>query len=542
MLMEFLYCRVLAEVSESGKKLLPALNPPGEIGKYYDTFRMHKRRKVLDSAVEPCLVDLAHGRRCTLAFGFVHDLLLIILVHVFDPPVRTNSRVCILEQENSVIASSRQSASRSTNLRRILRVASGNALEMYDFQIFGFYAPAIAHVFFPSINEYASLMLALSTFGAGFLMRPLGAIILGSYIDKHGRRAGLLLTLTLMAVGTLSIAVLPGYAVLGLAAPLLVLLGRLVQGFSAGVELGGVAVYLSEIAPPGRKGFYVSWQSGSQQAAVMFTAGLGILLATNLSAAQMAAWGWRIPLLAGCALLPLLLFLRRSLEETPEFLARKRRPGTREILELLLANWRMVLLGMMMSTFSTVSYYLATVYTPTYGGSELHLPPTGTLVVTLAVGLSSFLLLPTSGALSDRIGRRPILILSTAAAILTAYPALAWLSTAPSFERLLAVEVWFAFLFAAYQGAMSPLMVEMMPAKMRTTGFALAYSSATAVFGGFTPAVCTYLIHATGNRAMPGVWLSVAAAIALSAVLIVTARAGSMTKLRVTQIATGDVQ
>jgi MFS family permease len=447
-----------------------------------------------------------------------------------------------LNKRISLIASSGQSASRSRNLRRILRVASGNALEMYDFQIFGFYAPAIAHVFFPSTSEYASLMLSLSTFGAGFLMRPLGAIVLGSYIDKHGRRAGLLLTLTLMAFGTLSIAVLPGYAVLGLAAPLLVLLGRLVQGFSAGVELGGVAVYLSEIAPPGRKGFYVSWQSGSQQAAVMFAAALGIVLATNLSAAQMAAWGWRIPLLAGCALLPLLLFLRRSLEETPEFLARKRRPGTREILESLLANWRMVLLGMMMSTFSTVSYYLATVYTPTYGGSELHLPPTGTLVVTLAVGLCSFLLLPTSGALSDRIGRRPILILSTAAAILTAYPALAWLSAAPSFQRLLAVEVWFAFLFAAYQGAMSPLMVEMMPAKMRTTGFALAYSSATAVFGGFTPAVCTYLIHATGNRAMPGVWLSLAAAIALSAVLIVTARASSMTGLRVTQIATGDVQ
>src|SRR5258708_39614837 len=263
----------------------------------------------------------------------------------------------------------------------------------------------------------------------------------------------------------------------------------------------------------------------------MFTSALGIVLATSFSTAQMAAWGWRIPLLAGCALLPLLLVLRRSLEETPEFLARKLHPATREILESLLANWRMVLLGMMMSTFSTVSYYFATVYTPTYGGSELHLAPTGTLFVTLAVGLSSFFLLPTSGALSDRIGRRPITIFATVAALLTAYPSLAWLSSAPSFARLLSVEVWFAFLFAAYQGAMSPLMVEMMPAKMRTTGFALAYSSATAVFGGFTPAVCTYLIHATGNRAMPGGWLALAAAIALSAVLIVPALASSVTNL-----------
>ncbi|MEO8051160.1 MAG: tricarballylate/proton symporter TcuC [Acidobacteriota bacterium] len=440
------------------------------------------------------------------------------------------------------MASSRQSAPRATNLRRILRVASGNALEMYDFQIFGFYAPAIAHIFFPSTSEYASLMLSLSTFGAGFLMRPLGAIVLGSYIDNHGRRAGLLLSLSLMAFGTFSIACLPGYAAIGLAAPLLVLLGRLLQGFSAGVELGGVAVYLSEIAPPGQKGFYVSWQSGSQQAAVMFTSASGIALAAYFSADQMAAWGWRIPLLAGCLLLPLLLFLRRSLEETPEFLARKRHPKIREILDSVLANWRIVLLGMMMSTFSTVSYYLATVYTPTYGGAELHLPPTGTLLVTLAVGLSSFILLPSSGALSDRIGRRPIVILSTAAAILTAYPALAWLSAAPSIQRLLAVEVWFAFLFAAYQGAMSPLLVEIMPVGMRTTGFALAYSLATAVFGGFTPAICTYLIHATGNRAMPGVWLSMAAAIALTAVLIVTGRSSSLTNVPVTQIPADNVQ
>src|SRR5271169_5001671 len=158
----------------------------------------------------------------------------------------------------------------------VIRVAAGNALEMYDFQIFGYYATAIAATFFPSGHEFASLMLSLATFGAGFLMRPLGAVVLGAYIDHRGRRAGLLLTLTLMAFGTLSIACLPGYAVLGLAAPLLVLLGRLVQGFSAGVELGGVAVYLSEIATPGRKGFYISWQSASQQAAVMFAASLGI--------------------------------------------------------------------------------------------------------------------------------------------------------------------------------------------------------------------------------------------------------------------------
>jgi MFS transporter, MHS family, citrate/tricarballylate:H+ symporter len=182
----------------------------------------------------------------------------------------------------------------------VVRVAAGNALEMYDLQIFGYYATAIAVTFFPSGNEFASLMLSLATFGAGFLMRPLGAIILGAYIDHRGRRAGLLLTLALMGFGTLAVACLPGYAVLGLAAPLLVLVGRLVQGFSAGVELGGVSVYLSEIAPPHRKGFYVSWQSASQQVAVMFAALLGIVLISTLSNSQMSRWGWRVALLAGC--------------------------------------------------------------------------------------------------------------------------------------------------------------------------------------------------------------------------------------------------
>ena len=173
-----------------------------------------------------------------------------------------------------------------------LHVGLGNALEMYDFQIFGYYATAICATFFPGGSEFASLMLALATFGAGFLMRPLGAIVLGTYIDHHGRRSGLLLTLALMGAGTLLIAVLPGFRALGIAAPLLVLAGRLVQGFSAGAELGGVSVYLSEIATPGRKGFYVSWQSGSQQVAVMFAALLGLLLASSLSPAKMNDWGW----------------------------------------------------------------------------------------------------------------------------------------------------------------------------------------------------------------------------------------------------------
>src|SRR5215471_11815218 len=167
---------------------------------------------------------------------------------------------------------------RRAKIWSVLRVSSGNFLEMYDFMVFGYYAAAIGRAFFPSGNAYTSLMLSLMTFGAGFLMRPLGALVLGAYTDKHGRRAGLMLTLALMSIGIVTIGATPGYATIGLLAPLLVLAGRLLQGFSAGMELGGVSVYLSEIATPGHKGFYVSWQSASQQLAVMFAALIGVVL------------------------------------------------------------------------------------------------------------------------------------------------------------------------------------------------------------------------------------------------------------------------
>ncbi|HUL57708.1 MAG TPA: MFS transporter [Anaeromyxobacteraceae bacterium] len=409
---------------------------------------------------------------------------------------------------------------RTSKLKAVLRVTAGNFLEMYDFMVFGYYASAIARTFFPTRSEFASLMLSLMTFGAGFLMRPLGAIALGAYIDRHGRRRGLLLTLALMSLGTLSVALVPGYATLGLLAPLLVVVGRLLQGFSAGAELGGVSVYLAEIATPGHRGFYVSWQSGSQQLAVVFAALLGVALNARLSPAQMSSIGWRIPLLVGCAIVPVLFLLRRSLRETDEFLARRRRPPTSELLRQIAASWRIVLRGVLLVTMTTVSFYTITAYTPTFGREVLHLGDTASLGVTLCVGLSNLLWLPVMGALSDRVGRRPLLVACTVAALLTAYPAMAWLVARPSFANLLAVELWLSFLYASYNGAMIVHLTEIMPVEVKTAGFALAYSLAAAVFGGFTPAISTWLIHVTGNRAMPGVWVAWAAAMGLVAVML----------------------
>src|ERR1700757_4838172 len=196
----------------------------------------------------------------------------------------------------------------SSKVATVLRVTSGNFLEMFDFFLFGFYASHIAKAFFPTSNELSSLLLTFATFGAGFLMRPLGAIFLGAYVDRVGRRQGLIVTLSIMAMGTILIAFVPSYATIGLLAPFLVLTGRLLQGFSAGVELGGVSVYLSEMATPGHKGFYVSWQSASQQVAIVVAAIIGYMLNKLLMPDQVSAWGWRIPLLIGCGIIPFVFF------------------------------------------------------------------------------------------------------------------------------------------------------------------------------------------------------------------------------------------
>jgi MFS family permease len=396
-----------------------------------------------------------------------------------------------------------------------LLVSSGNLLEMYDFTVYGYYAGAIGKAYFPAADPFASTMATFGVFGAGFLMRPLGALILGAVIDRYGRRNGLLLTLSLMAAGTLAIALTPPYARIGLAAPLVVLAGRLVQGLSAGVELGGVSVYLSEIARPGGKGFLVSWQSASQQVAVMLAAAIGLAVSSRLSPAQMGDFGWRIPFLVGCVLVPFLLLARRNLRETPQFLARTERPSAVGVVTQVGRNGVVVALGAMMTTLTTVAFYTITAYTPTYGTSVLHLSLRAAFVVTLCVGLSNFVLLPAAGAASDRLGRLPLLLVAGGFVLVTSYPALRWLVEAPSFGRLLAVELWLSALYAIYNGAMVVCLTEVMPASARTAGFSLAYSLATGVFGGFTPFACTWLIHASGDKAAPGLWLAGAAAIGL---------------------------
>ena len=415
--------------------------------------------------------------------------------------------------------SSTTTLGRAEKIKNVIRISSGNFLEMYDFFIFGYFASEIGRTFFPSDNDVTILLRTFATFAVGFIARPLGALILGAYIDKHGRRNGLLVTLGLMAFGTATMALMPGFASVGIIAPLVVLLGRLIQGFSAGVEVGGASVYLAEIATPGNKGFYVAWQSGSQQVAVVLAASMGVMLNASFTTQQMQQFGWRIPMLIGCLIIPLLFALRRSLAETEEFRNRVHHPSIREIMASVGRNWVLILLGMLLVSMTTGSFYLITAYTPTYGRAVLHMNRLDALIVTICVGISNLFWLPVAGALSDRIGRKPILIGTTVLAILTAYPAMSWLVSAASFDRLLIVELWLSFLYGCYNGAMVVFLSEVMPAQVRATGFSVAYSLATAIFGGSTPLIATWLISITGNRAIPGVWMSLVALLGLLATL-----------------------
>ena len=411
---------------------------------------------------------------------------------------------------------------------RIFQVASGNFLESYDVVIFAYFAPSIGRAYFPSESEFATMMATFMTFGVAYLSRPLGAILLGPYIDHYGRRRGLILTLGLMAIGTLAISVVPGFRTIGYVAPILVVCGRLVQGLSAGVEFGGVSVYLAEIATPGHRGFFVSFQSISVQAAVIVSALFGMAVNRLLPPETMTDWGWRVPLWIGCAIIPLLFLLRRSLQETEEFAARTCHPSIGEIWRSLLGNWRLVLTGVFLVSLSNASFYMITTYTPTFGKSVLHLREGDALLATCCVGLSNLLLVPLAGALSDRSGRRPVLLLSAVAMVLLAYPAMTFLVRAPSFGHLLAVELGLSLIYSAYNGALIVFVTEIMPFEVRTAGFSLAYSVSQALFGGFTPLICTWLIHATCDKAVPGAWLSMVALLAMAGLFFCRQRQKSL--------------
>ena len=420
-------------------------------------------------------------------------------------------------------ASARPASLSAAHTRRIVISSSiGNALEWYDFLVYGFFASIIGKLFFPADDEWVSLLFAVGSFGVSFLTRPVGAIVLGMYADRKGRKAALTLSILLMIVGTLTIAVMPTYQQIGIVAPITILLARLVQGFAVGGEFGSATAFMVEHSARGR-GYYASWQFASQGLAAILASGFGALLTAALFPSELESWGWRLPFIFGLLVGPVGFYIRRHLDETPEFVAEQKKT-TVDPQASFKAQWTNLLLAVGVVAQSTVSVYVLQLYMPTYAVKQLHLPAAQSFAVVVLNGGLQFLLSPVMGALSDRIGRRPLLLVFTVLTILTAYPAMTWLVGDATFGKMLVVELWLSFLYASYNGAMVVALTEVMPVDVRTAGFSLAYSLATAVFGGFTPAIATGLIEITHDKAAPGLWMSFAAVCGLIATLVLYRR------------------
>lgn len=425
---------------------------------------------------------------------------------------------------SSISAGAIDSGHSARTTRRIIVSSSiGNALEWYDFLVYGFFAPVIARLFFPAHNEWVSLLLAVGSFGVSFLTRPIGAIVLGLYADRKGRRASLTVSILLMVLATFTITVIPTYERIGLAAPILVLLARLVQGFAVGGEFGSATAFMVEHSP-NRRGYFASWQFASQGLAAISASAIGGILTASLTPAQIEGWAWRLPFAVGLLVGPVGYYIRRHLDETPEFLAevKANKSLAGPARQAVFANqWINLLLAVGIVAQSTVMVYVLQLYMPTYAVKELHLSAAKSFGVVVLNGGLQFLLSPVMGALSDRIGRIRIMLSTSLSMAVIIYPMFHWLQAHPTIGWLMGLQAVSGIFKAAYSGPMPALMAEIFPTRSRSLGMSLAYSLGVTIFGGFAPFIVTWVIGVTGNKLAPGYYVLCAAVLSSIALIVV---------------------
>jgi len=414
-------------------------------------------------------------------------------------------------------APGRQDLHSSAMRRRVIAGTTiGNALEFFDFTVFTFLMLVIGPLFFPAASGYGQLLLTTATFGVGFLMRPVGGMLIGSYADRHGRRAAMTWTLWLMGLGCALIAAAPTYAQMGVAGPVLMVLARLIQGFAAGGEVGASTTLLVEHAPADKRGFYSSWQFGSQSLGVMLGALTVALLTAALSKEQMQAWGWRVPFVIGILTVPVGAYIRRNLEETLESpqtpQASKTSPATsqHQPLRLVFAEHKaQIVKGILLVIGGMVCAQIIGFYMPAYANKELGLPATSTLFASVVLGAIGFVIAPFVGMLADRVGRKKVIFWSRAATVCALLPCFQWLVSAPSTERLMTVIALLAILLALQTAPVITMLPELFPKAVRTTGMSVVYGLGISVFGGFAQFFVTWLLHVTGNPMAPAWYLMV---------------------------------
>lgn len=404
---------------------------------------------------------------------------------------------------------------RSKLYKLVIASSIGNALEWFDLIVYGFFAVTIAKLFFPATDETVSLLLTLGTFAVSYLIRPLGAAVLGSYADRVGRKAAMLASIWLMMLGTFLIAVMPTYATIGLLAPLGIFLARLIQGFSAGGEFGSATALLVEQAPE-RKGLISSFMFASQGLSGLLGSGFGLLLTSTLSTADLESWGWRIPFLFGLLIGPIGLYIRRHIEEAGEHNAADRTHTP--VKELFSEHKFRMLLAIGALVLSTSVSYLI-IYMPTYAVKQLGLTASIGYTGTLLSGLVLTVLTPFIGHLSDVFGRTRFMLGAAAVFVLSIYPAFSWLSANPTLMALLAVLFWMSLLKALYFGGLPALMSEIFPTHVRASGLALSYNIGTTVFGSFTPFIVVWLISSSGNNLAPSYYLVLTGILSLATLL-----------------------
>jgi len=405
----------------------------------------------------------------------------------------------------------------SVRRRAILSCAVGNFFELFDFTIYGYFAVAITRAFYPSGSMYGTY----AAFAAAFLMRPVGAVVIGAYGDRLGRRAALVVTIGIMAGATGSVGLIPTYQSIGVWAPLLLVLCRLLQGFSTGGEWGGAAAFLVEYAPPGKRGLTGSWQQFSTQIGALTGSLSAALLASNLSNDDFYAWGWRIPFLCGFLLGPIGYYLRKKVAETPAFEnAVETRSIERAPLRVAVRDYggRMVQ-AFGLSIVGCIANFIFVVYLVSYAINTMHLPPGAALSCAVASGTVVVVLTPFVGALTDRVGRRPLILACGLLNLVFDYPLFLLAIRGGTFESLLLALVCNATFQALYTGTIPSILAEMFPTRVRYTALSVSYGCAVVLFGGFAPLISTWLVDVTGNPFAPAFYVMTGGALSAIAIL-----------------------
>jgi MFS transporter, MHS family, proline/betaine transporter len=401
--------------------------------------------------------------------------------------------------------------------KQVIATSVGNALEWFDIAIYGYFAVYISKAFFPANDPTTSLLLTFGTFGLSYLARPIGGAMLGAYADRCGRKASLMVSIVMMTFGTLAVALMPSFAVIGVLAPVLVITARLVQGFSAGGEFGSSTAFLVEHMPE-RRGFVASWQFASQGVSGLLGAGFGAILTSSMNPADLQAWGWRIPFFFGVLIGPVGLYLRNHMEDPGAPPAGKEGAPVKDV---FLNQKLAVLLGIGALAISTAVNYLI-VYFPTYAVQKLNVPATVGFMASLVAQSAVTLLTPLAGAVSDRIGRTSYMITINVLLLLAIYPAFYVLTRYPTPGIIIGAVFVVATLKALYYGPLAALMAELLPAESRATGLGLGYNIGVMIFGGMGPAIMTALgtIAFFGDMA-PGYYLSLVAVLSLASLFTI---------------------